>query len=215
MPTYDERFAGYITEHFALPDPRLAQIRAALPQLGLPAIAITAEEGRFLEVLVRASGARRIVEIGTLGGYSGLWLARGLPPGGRLITLEQDPRHAQVASEHFAQAGLADRVEVRLGDARQRLSELAPEGPFDFCLIDADKPSYNLYLDWALANVRVGGVIAAHNAFRRGAVLNPPPDDQVAVLMRAFNLRFATEPRLAATIYPAGDGTLVGVVLEP
>jgi len=213
MPIYDDRHAEYITDQFARPDPVLQQVLTAIPARGLPAITIKPEEGRFLQFLVRANGARRVVEIGTLGGYSGIWLARGLPAGGRLITLEKEPKHAEVAREHFALAGLTAQVDVRLGDANTLLPALAAEGPFDFCFIDADKLGYGAYLDWALANIHPGGLIAAHNAFRGGAVLNTTDQSPDIVYMRQFNQRFASEPRLLSTIYPAGDGLLVGVVL--
>jgi caffeoyl-CoA O-methyltransferase len=212
MPTYNDELAQYITEHFAQQDAVLEQILAAIPAKGLPAITIKPEEGRFLQFLVAANGSRRVVEIGTLGGYSGTWLARGLPAGGRLITLEKSARHAAVAREHFALAGVADRVEVREGDAHDTLRGLSREGPFDFCFIDADKVSYGHYLDWALENVRPGGLITAHNAFRGGALLDHTEVNEDNQAMRAFNARFAAEPRLLATIYPGGDGTLVGVV---
>ena len=213
MPIYDDRHAEYITNRFARPDAVLQQVLTAIPARGLPAITIKPEEGRFLQFLVRATGARRVVEIGTLGGYSGIWLARGLPADGRLITLEKEPKHAEVAREHFALAGLGAKVDLRLGDANDLLPALAAEGPFDFCFIDADKLGYGAYLTWALANIRPGGLVAAHNAFRGGAVLNTSDESPDMVYMRQFNERFASEPRLLSTIYPAGDGLLMGVVL--
>jgi caffeoyl-CoA O-methyltransferase len=213
MTLYDDRHAEYIASKFARPDAVLEQVMAAIPARGLPAITIKPEEGRFLQFLVRANGARRVVEIGTLGGYSGIWLARGLPADGRLITLEKEPRHAAVAREHFALAGLEGKVDLRLGDAQETLPALAAEGPFDFCFIDADKLGYGAYLDWALANLRPGGIVAAHNAFRGGAVLDAADKSPETNYLRAFNERFATEPRLLSTIYPAGDGMLIGVVL--
>ncbi len=213
MPTYDDRFADYITTEFARPDKVLEQVLAAIPARGLPAITIKPEEGCFLQFLVRANGARSVVEIGTLGGYSGIWLARGLPSDGRLITVEKEPAHAAVAREHFALAELDGRVDLRLGEASALLPRLALEGPFDFCFIDADKLGYDAYLDWALANVRPGGIIAAHNAFRHGAVLDASDQSPETQTMRAFNQRFASEPHLLSTLYPAGDGMLVGVVL--
>ena len=213
MPIYDDRFASYITAEFARPDAVLEQVLAAIPARGLPQITVKPEEGRFLQFLVRANGARRIVEIGTLGGYSGIWLARALPADGKLITLEREPKHADVAREHFALAGLTGRVDQRLGDAHDLLPALADEGPFDFCFIDADKESYGYYLDWALQNIRPGGLITAHNAFRGGAVLDDSDHTATTETMRAFNLRFAREPRLLSTIFPAGDGLLMGVVV--
>ncbi|MGH2523722.1 MAG: O-methyltransferase, partial [Anaerolineales bacterium] len=202
----------YIADLFAAPDPVLRQVFESIPRRGLPAITIKPEEGKFLQFLVRVSGAHRAVEIGTLGGYSGIWLARGLLAGGKLITLEKEPHHAEVAQEHFALAGLADRVDLRLGDAHALLPALSAEGPFDFCFIDAEKSGYPAYLDWALANVRPGGVIAAHNAFRAGAILDQADRSPDTEAMRAFNQRFAREPRLLSTVFPAGDGMLIGVV---
>ena len=213
MSIYNDSLSQYITGLFAAHDPVLQQVYEAIPRRGLPAIAIKPEEGRFLQFLVNASGAHTVVEIGTLGGYSGLWLARGLPAGGKLITLEKEPKHADVAREHFALAGVADRVDLRLGDAHDLLPQLASEGPFDFCFIDADKLSYGAYLDWALANVRRGSLIAAHNAFRGGEILNQGNHAPEVEYMRGINQRFATEPRLLSTIFPAGDGMLVGVVV--
>jgi caffeoyl-CoA O-methyltransferase len=213
MPIYDDRHAEYITNKFARPDAVLQHVLTAIPARGLPAITIKPEEGRFLQFLVRANGARQVVEIGTLGGYSGIWLARGLPADGRLITLEKEPKHAEVAREHFALAGLTKQVDLRLGDANDLLPALAAEGPFDVCFIDADKLGYGAYLTWALANIRPGGIIAAHNAFRQGAVLDTTDKSPDMVYMREFNERFASEPRLLSTIYPAGDGLLMGVVL--
>ena len=212
MPTYDDKLSRYITDTFAQPDQVLQQVLEAIPARGLPKITIQPEEGRFLQFLVAANGARRVVEIGTLGAYSGIWMARALPADGVLITLEMEPKHADVARDHFALAGLSDKVDLRVGDARQLLPALSPEGPFDFCFIDADKESYGIYLDWALDNVRPGGVIAAHNAFRQGSLLDNGNDSAEARNLRDFHRRFASEPRLLATIYPAGDGTLVGVV---
>jgi caffeoyl-CoA O-methyltransferase len=212
MTIYNAAHAHYITTHFAQPDAVLQHVYDAIPKRGLPAITIKPEEGRFLQFLARANGARRAVEIGTLGGYSGIWLARGLPAAGKLITLEMEARHADVAREHFALAGLSERVEVRLGNAHHLLPALSAEGPFDVCFIDAEKTGYGAYLDWALTNVRPGGVIAAHNAFRNGALIDEHNTDPDNVYMRAFNQRFATEPRLLSTIYPAGDGMLIGIV---
>jgi caffeoyl-CoA O-methyltransferase len=214
MTIYNDQYAEYLTTHFAQPDAALQQILTAIPARGLPAIAIRPEEGRFLQFLVRACGARRAVEIGTLGGYSGTWLTRGLPPGGRLITLELEPRHAEVARDHFALSGVVDRVEVRVGNAHDLLPGLSAEGPFDFCFIDAEKTGYDAYLDWALANVRPGGIITAHNSFRGGSLLNPAEHSEDVEHMRHFNLRFAQEPRLLSIIYPGGDGTLAGVVVD-
>ena len=211
MTTYNKNLSQYIQNLFAKQDQALNTVWRDTPIRGLPAIHITPEEGRFLQFLVRANGASKAVEIGTLGGYSGIWIARGLLPGGKLITLENEPTHAEVAREHFARAGLTDQVEVREGDAHETLRQLSSEGPFDFVFIDADKPGYNQYFKWAMDNMRLGGVIAAHNAFRGGAIIDEGNTHAYTQTMRIVNQRAAADPRLISTIYPAGDGTLVSV----
>lgn len=214
MTVYNDTLSQYITDLFAKQDEAQRRALEDSPKKGLPPISILPEEGKFLQVLARSCGATKAVEIGTLGGYSGIWIARGLTPGGKLITLEREQKHADVAGAHFAAAGVADRVEIRVGDARMSLDSLTAESPFDFVFVDAEKSGYPFYFDWALANVRVGGVIAAHNAFRHGSVAgvgNPTEDTEP---MRAFNQRVADEPRVISTIYPAGDGTLVAVKIN-
>ncbi|MEK6575948.1 MAG: O-methyltransferase [Chloroflexota bacterium] len=211
MTYYNDRLAQYITDLFAPQDAALQRALTESPQRGLPAISIRAEEGRFLQFIVRACGAKKALEIGTLGGYSGIWIARGLVPGGRLITLERDPAHAAVARDHFEAGGVADRVEIRLGNAHDSLKKLANESPFDFVFIDADKPGYLQYYEWAMNNVRMGSIIAAHNAFRAGAIVNPNDTTTDTEAMRTFNKHVAADPRAISTIYPGGDGTLVVV----
>jgi caffeoyl-CoA O-methyltransferase len=211
MTTYNDKLSQYTTSLFANHDESLQRAWEDTPRLGLPAISIKPEEGRFLQVLVRACAARKVVEIGTLGGYSGIWIARGLTPGGRLTTLELNPLHAEVARKHFSQAGLDGIVEIRIGDAHASLERLRSEGPFDFVFIDAEKPGYPRYYQWALENVRLGGLIASHNAFRKGSVAEAGDSDEFTELMQKFNRQVANEPRLMSTIYPAGDGMLVSV----
>lgn len=211
MTTYNDQLSEYITSLFVQEDEILQNIRKAIPAKGLPTINIKPEEGRFLEFLTRMAGARKVLEVGTLGGYSGVWITRGLAPGGCLITLEVDPRHADVAREHFEQASLADRIEIRVGNAHELLEELTEEAPFDLVFIDAEKPGYADYFYWALENVRVGGVIAAHNAFRGGSVAGAREDDDHSAVMRRFNQRVANEERAISTIFPAGDGTVLSV----
>jgi predicted O-methyltransferase YrrM len=211
MTIYNDQISAYINDLFVLEDAALQTARQESPKRGLPAIQIKPEEGRFLQFLVRACGAQKALEIGALGGYSGIWISRGLPPGGKLITLEVEPLHAQVAGEHFAAAGVADRIEIRVGNAHVLLKTLTAEGPFDFIFIDAEKDGYPQYLDWALENVRLNGVIAAHNAFRKGSVAGLVAPDQFTSMMQDFNHRFAQETCLITTVFPAGDGMLVGV----
>jgi caffeoyl-CoA O-methyltransferase len=212
MTVYNAAISEYIRDLFAQEDEALRFIRQNTPERGLPDISITAEEGRFLSLLVHACQARIVLEIGTLGGYSGTWIARALPPGGKLITLEKSGLHAQVAEEHFQRAGVSDRVEIRVGDAHQLLSKLNPQAPFDMIFIDAEKPGYPEYYAWALDHVRRGGLITAHNALWGGAVIGEHSGEGINYV-REFNLLVARDERVASTIYPAGDGTLVAVKL--
>lgn len=212
MTIYNDAVSEYVNATFVREDESLARIRAQIPERGLPAIMIRPEEAAFLQVLVAASRARTAVEIGTLGGYSGTWIARALPEDGRLITLEVNPKHAEVARQHFQLAGVAGKVDLRVGDAHALLRSLEPEGPFDFVFIDAEKEGYEDYLAWTLDNLRPGGVVAAHNAFRSGRVADPENREAGVDVMRAFNRAFANSSRLLATVYPAGDGMAIGVL---
>lgn len=214
MTIYNDQISSYISGLFAEEDDPLQLAREDSAEVGLPAISIKPEEGRFLQFLVRACGARKAVEIGTLGGYSGIWIARGLLPGGKLISLDRDPKHAEVARSHFAAAGLSEVIEVRIGEALDLLSELGAEAPFDFVFIDADKDGYPAYFDWSVDHIRTGGIIAAHNAFRKGSVAGIKEDDDHSALMRQFNQDIANDNRLISTIYPAGDGTLIGIKID-
>jgi predicted O-methyltransferase YrrM len=175
----------------------------------------------MLHLLARLQGARSILELGTLGGYSTIWLARALPPGGRLVTLEADPRHAEVARANLARAGLADVVELRLGAALDSLPELADAGygPFDLVFIDADKPNLANYLHWALRLTRPGSLIIVDNVVRGGAVADKDhPDEAVQGTRRLFEA-LAAEPRLTATaVQTVGvkgyDGLALALVTE-
>ena len=211
MPTYNDALREYIVDTFAAEDKTLRWVRQRTLEYGLPAIHINPEEGRFLQLLIHASGAEKAVEVGTLGGYSGIWIARALPAHGKLITMEKKPDHATLAREHFANSDEADRVEVRVGEAHQLLRKLAGDGPFDFMFVDAEKTGYEAYFEWGLANVRVGGILAFHNAFRGGRVLDLPKDDAGTQAIHTFNQRVANEPRVAGTIFPAGDGTVIAI----
>jgi predicted O-methyltransferase YrrM len=168
---------------------------------GLPRISVSPTQGKLLMLLAQIQGARNILEIGTLGGYSSIWLARALPQGGRLITLEADPKHAEVASANIARAGLSDVVEVRLGRALETLPQLEADGrgPFDFFFIDADKPSNPDYLAWALKLSRPGSVIVVDNVVRGGSVIDSDGNDPSLLGVRRFSEMLATEPRLSAT----------------
>jgi caffeoyl-CoA O-methyltransferase len=206
-----EKISQYITGVYARHDDHLDLAFEKTPQKGLPAISIKPEEGRFLQLLTCASGAGRALEIGTLGGYSAMWIVKGLCAPGRLITLEREPEHAQVALEHFRQAGIADRIEILVGDAHNSLKELDTEPPFDFVFIDAEKSGYTAYYEWAVQHVRPGGIITAHNVLRRGRVADYGNQDQDVLRMREFNQHVADDRRVISTIFPAGDGLLMAV----
>jgi predicted O-methyltransferase YrrM len=192
----------YITTLFQPADAALEAALRDSDAAGLPAIAVSPPQGRLLNLLARAVGARRILEIGTLGGYSAIWLARALPPGGQLLTLEYSPLHAEVARANLARAGLADRVEVRVGRAAESLAALVAAGaePFDFIFIDADKMGYVEYLKWSLRLSRPGTLIVADNVVRDGRVLDTGDADDNVRGVRQFNEALAAEPRVSATI---------------
>jgi predicted O-methyltransferase YrrM len=188
----------YLADLLLPPDPVLEQALAASAAAGLPPINVAPNQGRLLELLARMVGARRILEIGTLGGYSTTWLGRALPPDGRLVTLEFEPRHAEVARANLDRAGLSDQVEIRLGRAIDSLAKLAGEGgaPFDLVFIDADKPSTADYLGWAVRLTRPGGVIIVDNVVRNGAVADTRSEDANAEGVRRGLEAIAAEPRL-------------------
>lgn len=192
---------NYLTDLLVRPDDTLNSALAASTDAGLPSIAVSPCFGKFLHLLATIRGARNILEIGTLGGYSTIWLARALPPGGRLITLEADPKHAEVARANIASAGLADIVDLRLGRAIDTLPQLEAEGlaPFDFIFIDADKPSTPEYFQWSVRLSRPGTVIIVDNVVRKGAVADPATDDPKVQGIRKFNELLAAEPRVTAT----------------
>ncbi|MFG2404046.1 O-methyltransferase [Streptomyces brevispora] len=173
----------------------------ASEKAGLPAIQVAANQGKLLNLLARLQGARTVLEIGTLGGYSTIWLARALPEGGRLVTLEADPECAEVARRNIERAGLADVVEIRVGRALDTLPELAEQGygPFDVVFIDADKPSNPDYLAWSLKLTRPGSLIIADNVVRDGEVVDAASEDPKVRGVRRFTELVAAEPTLTAT----------------
>jgi len=188
----------YFEKLFNAPDAVLDAALADSEKAGLPQMAVTAHQGKLLHVLALAMGARRILEIGTLGGYSTIWLARALPAGGQLITLELEPRHAVVARGNLERAGLSDVVEVRVGRAVDSLERLIAEqaAPFDFIFIDADKASLTEYFDAALRLSRPGTLIVIDNVVRNGAVVDATSTDASVQGVRRFAERAATEPRV-------------------
>jgi caffeoyl-CoA O-methyltransferase len=191
----------YLEGLFGAPDASLAGALERAGAAGLPAIQVSANLGRFLHVLALARGARTILEIGTLGGYSTIWLARALPAGGRLTSLELDPRHAEVASRNVAGAGLDDLVDIRVGPAIDTLAALEREGAtFDMVFIDADKPPYTEYLEASVRLARPGTLIVADNVVRQGAVAHGASDDEAVTGIQRFNAALARDSRLAAAV---------------
>jgi predicted O-methyltransferase YrrM len=192
---------SYIADRLLPGDPVLDAVLAANAEAGLPTYDVSPPQGKFLHLLARMIGARRILEIGTLGGYSTIWFARALPPDGRVVTLEADPRHAAVAQSNFAHSGLAERIDLRVGQALELLPgvEADKSGPFDLIFIDADKPNNPNYLAWAIKLSRPGAVIIGDNVVRDGAVTDPDnPDPSVRGVRRFFDM-LSAEPRLSAT----------------
>jgi predicted O-methyltransferase YrrM len=187
----------YLTGQLVPPDPALEEALADADAAGLPQINVAPNHGKLLHLLARLRGARRILEVGTLAGYSAIWLARALPADGRLITIEVDPRHAEVARANLARAGVADRAEVRVGPALEVLPGLSE--PFDLVFIDADKRNNRAYFDHALRLSTVGTVIIVDNVVRGGAVVGGDSGDESAEGARAVIERMAAEPRVSAT----------------
>jgi predicted O-methyltransferase YrrM len=211
----------YFADLLVRPDGALDAALEASDAAGLPTIAVAPNVGKMLHLLARATGARRILEIGTLGGYSTIWMARALPADGRLITLDFDPKHTQIARANITRAGLGHLVEQRGGRAVDSLSQLveAGEEPFDFIFIDADKESYTDYLEWSLRLSRPGTMIIADNVVRAGQVSDAGSSDALVQGVRRFLDRLAAEPRVSATaIQTVGskghDGLAIALVID-
>jgi predicted O-methyltransferase YrrM len=182
-------------------DPALDAALASSEAAGLPSISVSPSQGKLLMLLAQLAGAKQILEVGTLGGYSSIWLGRALAPGGRLITLEANPKHAEVARGNIARAGLAEVVEVRLGDARESIQKLAAEGHgnFDLIFIDADKHSIPHYLEWSLKLSHPGTLIIVDNVIRDGALIDAKSEDPNVLGARRMHEMLAAEPRVSAT----------------
>ncbi|MFD3166175.1 O-methyltransferase [Herpetosiphon sp. NSE202] len=191
----------FISDSLVQADPILESALQASAEAGLPPINVAPNQGKLLHMFAMMCGAKRILEIGTLGGYSSIWLARALPAAGKLITLEYEPRHAEVAKANLAKAGLSEKVEVRVGAALASLAQLANEEiePFDLIFIDADKPNNPHYLAWALKFAHVGTVIIGDNVVRNGAVTNPNDPDPAIQGTRQLFADLASNPKLTAT----------------
>ena len=209
----------YLTEHLLPGDEALGKALAANEAAGLPAIDVSPAQGRFMQILVMMCGAKRILEIGTLGGYSAICMARALPEDGRLVSLEYSPHHAEVARSNIEAAGLSGKVEVRVGPALESLPKLAEEGagPFDFVFIDADKPNNPGYLDWAIKLSRPGTVIVCDNVIRDGRVVDAASSDRnVGGARAAIEIQGRDDRLVATALQTVGskgyDGFTIAVV---
>lgn len=199
----------YLCSFFSIEENELIYAREHSLEAGLKAIAVPSNVGKMLYLLCRLQNPKKILEIGTLGGYSTLWLAKGMHPEGRLITLEREEKHIQIAREHFERAGFENRIELRQGEAEGLLKQMVAENepPFDLIFIDADKENYPVYLDLTLALSRPGTLILSDNLIpKRGEILEPDPRDTEAVSIYDFNARMAAHPRLESMLFP----TIVG-----
>jgi len=208
----------YIEALFVAPDPALTEGLADADAAGLPQIQVAPNQGRLLYLLTKISGARRVLEIGTLGGYSTTWLARALPEGGVLISLELDRTHADVARKNVDRAGVGSRVTIEVGPAEHTLQRMIQQRvpPFDLIFIDADKPGYSVYLDLSVKLSRPGTVIIADNLIRDGGVLDEAPEEENARAARSFNAKLAADSRLESIIIPVMgkkiDGMSISIV---
>ena len=206
-------YEQFLRDTFHADDAGLQRLQAAAAEEGLPAISIGPEQGKFLQLLVQLTSARKVLEIGALGGYSGAWMARALPAGGKLISLELEEKHAAFTRRQWAALGLDGKAEVRVGPALDSLPGLADEAPFDLIFIDADKNNYPAYLEWALRDSRPGTVILGDNVSMGGRLVDP--DQQQSEWMRGmrrFVERMSTDERLVSTVVPYADGIAMAVV---
>ena len=214
----NEALLDYVDQTFHPEDEVLKSVREGATKAGLPPIQVGKFDALHLEVIARASKATKIVEIGTLGGYSGIALARALPKEGLLYTLEIEKRNATFAEESFKRAGLSDKARVLLGPALDSLESIENEGPFDLVFIDADKLNYPKYFEWAVSNLRVGGVILGDNTFAWGQIASTEykteNDRDTIGGLQEFNKRMGSDPRLRSTILPTGEGLTMGVKIS-
>ncbi len=208
-----QQIESAIIRQFAPEDEGLRAALSAAKEAGLPEIQISPIQGKFLQLLATMCNAHKILEIGALAGYSGIWLARALPADGHLISLEVSPEHAAVVRNSFARAGVGDRAEVRVGKALEVLPQLQSEAPFDLVFIDADKSPYPQYLDWALRLTRPGSIIVADNCIRGGRAFQPTEDEGTAGVAE-YNRRVTSDPRLVSLALAMDDDYTDGFAIS-
>jgi len=211
----DPKIGEYVVEVFKPEDKVLSEIRERTEKEDIPLIQVGPMDGRHLEVLTRAAGAKKAVEIGTLTGYSGISILRGLGAGGRLFTFEIDNHIADVARDSFKKAGFETSVELFLGPASDNLPKIEKHGPFDLVFLDADKTGYLRYFQWAKKNLKVGGIVLADNTFGFGKIaeenLSGDPDEESVKALRAYNLMVSDDPQFKSTIFPTEQGLTMSV----
>jgi caffeoyl-CoA O-methyltransferase len=210
VPLNDELYQ-YIVNTFAEEDDVLKSAVADTEKNGMPLIQVSPENGKFLQLLMKMIGAKRVLELGTLGGYSTIWMARGLPDDGKLITLEYEKKHAEVAVNNFKRAGLENKIEIILGSALESLDMLKGQ-KFDFAFIDADKVNYPAYFEKVLALMNKGGIITADNTLRKGGVIDPNIEDEGTKAIQVFNKKVSSDPRVESLLVPISDGVTVCLV---
>ena len=209
----DDKLVDYMIDLFPVEDDLLKELQKEMGQAEIPTIQISPEQAAFIGLFLKATGARRVIEIGTLGGYSAIVMARALPEGGHVDTIEVDPLHAEFARKYIAEAGLQEKITLHVGSAIDLLErKLGNSNPYDFAFIDADKPSYIRYVDLLLPLIRSGGVIAGDNALAWGEVTDQHTDREDVQGIQAFNQYMAEHPKIDAVIVPIGDGMCIGAV---
>jgi predicted O-methyltransferase YrrM len=204
----NEELCRYIVNTFAEEDDILKSVVADTEKNNMPLIQVSPENGKFLQLLMKIIGAKKVLELGTLAGYSTIWMARGLPGDGKLITLEYEKKHAEVALNNFKKAGLENKIEIIVGPALESLDKLKGS-KIDFAFIDADKVNYPLYFDKVLSMTRKGGIITADNTLRKGGVIDPNIDDEGTKAIQVFNKKVASDPRVESLLVPISDGVTV------
>ncbi|WP_026690207.1 O-methyltransferase [Alteribacter aurantiacus] len=205
----------YIKKHFAKEDEVLLDVIDSLKENNMPTISVPSDAGKLLYLLVKIANAKKVLEVGALGGYSGIWMGRAIPEDGSLTSLELDEKHVDVAKLNMKKAGLDDKVEYLVGDAMESFTELVSSGEtFDFFFIDADKENYVAYVESALLCAEPGALIVADNVLWGGKVTDETNDDEQTEAIRAFNRFVSEDPRLEATILPVGDGVMVSRVIK-
>ena len=216
-PQLFESVDQYISQLFHDEDDCLKATEQSIIESGIPQISISPNQGKFLQLLAKLCNAKKMLEMGTLGGYSTIWMARALPENGKLVTLEIDRKHAEVAQQNFNRCGLATKIDIRLGKAIDILPQLEGEGPFDMIFIDADKPPYTEYFQWALKLSRPGTLIIADNVIREGKVLLKESPDEMVAGVKRFNEYLANCTEVTATIFQTvgakeHDGMAIAIV---